>query len=132
MRILICGSRNYNSVQNIMEYLERTPLGPGETTIVHGAARGADSIAGELAESMGFNVEPHPADWDKYGRSAGIRRNIEMLSTGIDHVVYFSKDLENSKGTSHMVRIAREAGVPAFDGEGSALNIAPGTLKGQR
>jgi len=45
MRILICGDRNwkdYNAIRNRMRKL------PVNATIIHGAAKGADSIAGDF------------------------------------------------------------------------------------
>jgi len=118
MRILICGSRNYEDTPKIYRYLYSLVIEDrNRITIVHGAAKGADFAAGFLGKAMGFSIDPHEADWPQHGKSAGILRNIEMLESGVDLVVYFSKDLENSKGTSHMVKIAREANVPVQDGE---------------
>lgn len=53
MRVLICGDRDWSDVEAIRNRLVELPPG---STVIHGAARGADSIAGRLAESMGFEV----------------------------------------------------------------------------
>lgn len=45
-------------------------------------------------------------------QAAGVIRNREMLAEGPDVVLAFHADLAKAKGTRHMVRIAREAGVP--------------------
>lgn len=79
--------------------------------VVHGAARGADSLSGEVAEELGCTVEVYPADWLKYGKAAGPIRNKQMLDTGPDVVLAFHDDLENSKGTRHCVTEAEKRGL---------------------
>lgn len=84
---------------------------------VHGAAPGADTLAGEAVRLRrvilrdDVTEERHPADWAKHGRAAGPIRNREMLASGIDRVYAFRLP-GDSPGTDHMVRIAQEAGVP--------------------
>ena len=43
MRILICGDRNYKNWEKIQNYLNTLD---SETIIIHGCAKGADSLAG--------------------------------------------------------------------------------------
>lgn len=112
MRILVCGSRNwtdYNRVERVLSEFS-TVHKLDDVTIVHGAARGADTIAEEVAEKLGFNTESHPADWERYGKSAGPIRNIEMLETGVDLVIAFMSF--NSVGTKHTVREAAKRHIP--------------------
>jgi hypothetical protein len=76
--------------------------------LIEGDARGADRIAGEGADLRGVEHVKFPADWEKLGRKAGPIRNEQMLRAGkADLVVAFP----GARGTAHMVRIAREAGV---------------------
>jgi len=113
MRVLICGDRNWEDHGMIYEVLTTLlRIRESYTTIVHGAARGADRMAGDIADDIGLQAEPHRAKWDQYGRSAGPIRNQEMLDSGIDLVLAFHDDLEHSKGTKDMVRRAKKAGVP--------------------
>jgi hypothetical protein len=79
--------------------------------IIHGAAKGADTIAGNIANKLGFQVVSVPAEWEKYGRAAGPIRNKIMLNMEPDLVLAFHSDIENSKGTKNMVEIARKKGV---------------------
>jgi hypothetical protein len=104
MRVLVCGGRNYSDEAAIRAELSRFPPG---TTIVHGGATGADSLAGIAAAELWLFVEVHPAYWDKYGRRAGPIRNQEMLDSGIDLVIAFP----GGRGTADMVHRARKAGV---------------------
>ncbi len=84
---------------------------PQNTVVVHGGAQGADQLAGECARQRGLSVEEHPAEWSRYGRAAGPRRNAAMLQTGID-AVYAFRTTGRSPGTDHMVQIARNHPCP--------------------
>lgn len=110
-RVLVCGDRFWKGgIAPISAVLEKYPAG---TVVIHGAAAGADYFAGIAAERLGFEVEPYPADWDKYGRAAGPVRNSLMLSQGRPTEVHaFHNDFEHSKGTKDMVQKARRAGIP--------------------
>ena len=46
--------------------------------IVHGDARGADTVGKQFGERHGYDVKAFPAKWSLYGRSAGYIRNSEM------------------------------------------------------
>ena len=114
-RILICGDRNYQDWIKVQEYLDTISR---TTIIIHGGARGADSLAGNLATSLKMKVIKFSADWDKYGKAAGVLRNQQMLDEGYpDLVVYFHKDIENSKGTRDMLKRATDSGIRTINGE---------------
>lgn len=110
MKILICGSRDYDDPLKILASLSPRFLS-GETTVIHGDAQGADRIAGHVAKSLGMSVIAVPAEWDKYGRSAGPIRNRKMLDMGPELVLAFHPDIENSKGTKDCVGEARRRGI---------------------
>ena len=109
-RIIMCGDRAWLNKDAIVSVLES--LDPNTVTIVHGACRGADRIAGNAAFNLGFTVEQYPALWHRYKGGAGPIRNQQMLDTGIDRVYAFHPDISKSKGTKHMVSIATKASVP--------------------
>ena len=83
----------------------------GPTEIIHGDCRGADRMAGEVAELLGIQVHKVPADWDTYGNKAGPIRNSIMLGYMPKMVIAFHNDIENSKGTKDMVTKAKNAGI---------------------
>lgn len=117
MRVLICGSRTWSDVPTVNTVLQGIHCTRfGDPTIIHGAARGADEIAGDLARRQGWRVIEFPADWERHGKRAGYVRNTKMLAEGNPNEVYafVDKPLVESRGTSMMVRIAREAGVPTY------------------
>jgi hypothetical protein len=110
MRVLVCGDRYWCSYAKIESRLKKLPKG---TVIIEGECRGADLIAKSAAKELGFEVEEYPADWDKYGKAAGYRRNSQMLTEGKpDLVIAFHQNLKRSKGTKMMLEIAQKAGVP--------------------
>lgn len=109
MRVLVCGSRGWHDRDRIARRICELPPSD-ETMVVHGAARGADRIAEQEAQKAGLFVEPHPADWERYGKRAGIVRNLEMLDSGIDLVIAFHDG--RSTGTQHTIDEARRRGIP--------------------
>jgi hypothetical protein len=116
VRILVCGSRNWDNKGFLWSKLDEYVGGIGSydypDVIIHGAAKGADTMAADWAHSRGIQVIGYPAQWDQFGKAAGPIRNSRMLMEGQpDVVIAFSNDLEVSKGTKHMVTIARKAGI---------------------
>ena len=109
-RVLFCGSRDWTDSNLIRELLEAMVHDWGRFTVIHGAASGADTIAGSIAESLGLPVEKYPAQWNSFGKRAGYLRNIEMAATNPDRVVAFQKN--ESKGTQMMLDIAEKRGIP--------------------
>lgn len=110
MRVLVCGDRNWSDKKKIRARLSLCLVG---TTIIHGAARGADSIAGEVARELGFEVCEFPAEWERFGRAAGPIRNRQMIEEGhLDYILAFHSDLSKSKGTKNMVEQAKKVGIP--------------------
>jgi hypothetical protein len=115
MRVLVCGGRDYgrvsDEIQAAYDWLDglRGGLPEGQNIeIIHGCARGADSIAGSWASERGVPVHAFPADWNKHGRAAGPIRNRQMLVEGKpDLVVAFP----GGRGTANMIAQAKAAGV---------------------
>ena|SRR5260221_10634670 len=110
MRVLVCGDRDWTEPETIADRLSKLPK---DTVIIEGEARGADSLGKKEALRLGLLVLAFPAQWDIHGKAAGPIRNQKMLKEGKpDLVLAFHNDIEHSKGTKHMVQIARKAGVP--------------------
>lgn len=112
MRILVTGSREWSDRQAIYNILVGYTNGAqGEQiTLVHGdCPTGADAIANDVAELLGWTIEKHPADWALHGKAAGPKRNQEMVDLGADVVLAFPLGL--SKGTRGCMKMARKAGL---------------------
>lgn len=108
MKVLISGSRKWLAQAPIERVLRQLPP---DTTVIHGAAKGADRIAGFVAELCGFPVREYPALAD--GRQwpwAGPVRNGVMLKEEhpspdglfIDKAFLFHHDPNLGKGTRDM------------------------------
>lgn len=106
MRVIVCGSRKWNDRDAIANRLFDLPV---DSTIVHGAAAGADRIAHQEAQKLGLLVEPHPADWERHGKRAGVLRNEEMAKSGADLCIAFWDG--HSVGTADMVDRAEKHGI---------------------
>jgi len=108
MRLLVCGDHNWQDYTLVLQ--EVTALHPD--VVIEGEAHGADLMGRAAAYTIGADVIAFPAQWNKYGRAAGPIRNQQMLTEGKpDMVLAFHDNLALSRGTAHMVRIARQAGV---------------------
>ncbi len=70
------------------------------TEIVSGCARGVDRLGEQLAEKCGIAVKRFPADWDRFGKSAGIKRNLQMAEYADCLIAIW---VDNSPGTKHMI-----------------------------
>lgn len=109
-RILVTGSREWNDEQGLrLALISAWTPHQESAVIVHGACpRGADAMADEWASNYGVPVEKHPADWSE-GKSAGFRRNAEMVSLGADVVLAFIRN--GSRGATHCADEAEKAGI---------------------
>lgn len=125
-RILVTGSRDWWDRQAVATGLllavkslcHPQELAPevfdwASVTLVHGGARGLDSIAESLAKSWGMTVEEHKAEWHHYGRRAGHVRNLRMVNEGADVCAAFP--LGESVGTRDAMRLAAAAGIPVLN-----------------
>lgn len=110
MRVLVCGGREWTDRKTIWTRLTCLPKG---TLIIEGGARGADILAGEVADELGYPHATMKANWDFYKKAAGPIRNRWMLDLLIqsDLVIAFHESLENSKGTKDCVQEARRRGI---------------------
>ncbi len=94
MKIAVIGSRNLN-VNNLEKYL------PLETTeIVSGGARGIDSCARRYAVENGLKLTEFLPQYDKYGKSAPLIRNIQIIDYS-DMVIAFWDG--SSRGTKFVI-----------------------------
>lgn len=112
MRVLVCGGRAYGNRPRVNEVLDKLHSELGVSTMIDGAARGADQLAHEWALSVGVATERYPADWENQGTFAGPARNKRMLDEGQPDVVIA---FPGGRGTADMIRKARRAGVEVVE-----------------
>lgn len=120
MRILITGSRDWTDRETIRAALrsagQAARTHPQGVVVVHGGARGADTLAGEIAREFGCMVEVHLADWQTHGKAAGPIRNAHMVKLGADVCLAFP--LGESRGTRGCIHMAETMGIPVKVYEG--------------
>lgn len=114
MKLLVFGSRKWLNQKAVERELAKYPK---DTIIVHGAAPGADNIAGFVAELQGKPVRPYPANWTKFGLAAGPIRNQEMIDKehlpheSIDRALCFHEDPNFGVGSKDMKARCDKAGI---------------------
>jgi SLOG family YspA-like protein len=112
-RLLVSGDRNWTDAHYIFRLLRaehgREPI----HVLIEGEANGVDKIFKACADRLGILVLPYKAEWKKYGRGAGPKRNKQMLKEGMPtELIAVHEDLTQSKGTANMIEFALRAGIP--------------------
>jgi hypothetical protein len=82
--------------------------------ILHGDARGIDSLAQRWAEHFGVRVKAYPADWGR-GKRAGIERNEHMAGLllsweALGHTTEILA-FPGGRGTAHMASFSEQLGL---------------------
>jgi len=109
-RVIVAGGRDfndYNLLKSKLDYALRNRIDEG-ITIVSGTARGADSLGERYAKEKGYPIDSKPADWNKYGKSAGYIRNKEMADNADALMAFWDG---KSRGTRHMIDTALKQGL---------------------
>ena len=110
MKILVTGDRNWTDEASVERHLKEL----GATEVIEGEARGADTLARVVAERNGWKVHKFPADWEEFGKAAGVIRNSRMLEEKPDLVLAFHDKLHASKGTKDCVKRALAHGMTTY------------------
>jgi hypothetical protein len=107
MNIAIIGGRDFDDydllAKSVIKHYGFTDI----DAIISGGAKGADSLAERFAKDIHVPMKVFPAEWDIYGKSAGYKRNVKII-TSADVVFAFWDG--HSKGTKHSIDIARAQG----------------------
>lgn len=113
-RVIICGGRDWSHRDMTYAALDILDGKHLFAQVIHGAARGADTLAGQWAKDRGIPIREFPADWQpkhlggRTDRSAGHRRNQQMLDEGRPHLVIA---FPGGAGTRSMIEKSHAAGV---------------------
>lgn len=123
VRLIVAGGRDFTNKQVLTAALDAIIPELFETTgldrlrIISGNARGADKCGEDYAIDNSIPLFMFPADWNMYGKRAGYIRNVKMAEFAkadgnIGALVAFWDG--KSKGTKHMIDIARERGLTVY------------------
>jgi predicted Rossmann fold nucleotide-binding protein DprA/Smf involved in DNA uptake len=108
MKVIIAGGRDFSDYSLLKESCDQILSNLDNIEIVSGRAKGADSLGEEYALENGHNCKIFPADWDKYGKAAGYKRNSEMAEYAELLIAFWDG---TSRGTEHMINIAEKKGL---------------------
>lgn len=113
MKCIIAGSRAINQMVVLEAAIEASGFDKdgGITQVVSGGAKGVDALGEEWAYKNHRQLIVFPADWDTYGRTAGIRRNISMAAYADACIAIWDG---SSTGTKHMIMEANRQGLKLF------------------
>lgn len=103
MRIAIVGSRDLH-VDDLGAYLP-----DGVTEIISGGAKGIDTDARTYALRHGIKLTEIRPEYERYGRGAPLRRNIEIIEQA-DLVLALWDG--HSHGTRFVVKTCHKRGIP--------------------
>lgn len=108
-RVIVAGGRDFNDYVLLTETMDKYLVDvKGNIAIVCGKARGADTLGEQYAKAHGYSVFEFPADWKRYGKSAGFIRNTEMAKNADALVAFWDGQ---SLGTKHMIATATQCGM---------------------
>ena len=105
---IIAGSRGFSNYKLLREQCNKFLREKRKTSniiVVSGHARGADTLGEKYAQDEGFTLEIYPAQWKKFGKRAGYRRNEQMAEVADALIAFWDG---SSKGTKHMIDIMNE------------------------
>lgn len=114
--VIIAGSRDFNNYDLLDRICEYALRGSENITIISGGARGADKLGEIFAKNHNHEVIVMNADWDKYGKSAGYRRNCDMAieATKYEDYLCIAFLINNSRGTNNMIDICERYSIPCI------------------
>lgn len=109
-RIIIAGGRDFHNQPLILQELDKITIGlhADDIQIISGKAKGADTVGIDIANRFNTNLALFPAQWDRYGKTAGYKRNY-LMAQNADVLLAFWDG--KSSETNHMINIAKEAGL---------------------
>lgn len=108
-KLIVAGSRSFTDhawmERVLIDLCEEGNLKDRAVSIVSGMARGADLLAAGFARRHQVKLYEFPADWEKFGKSAGFHRNREMGHFSDGLLVFWDG---HSRGTKHMIEYMRD------------------------
>lgn len=111
MKVIIAGSRNGVPYETLLDAIEKS--GFEITEVISGGAPGVDTQAEVWAGGKRLPVTRFPANWVKFGKSAGPRRNAQMAEYGEALIALWNGNTKGS-GTYNMIETAKKKGLKVY------------------
>jgi hypothetical protein len=109
MRTIIAGSRSCSDYNELLRAIDKKEW--EISVVLSGAAQGVDLLGEMWAIKNNKPLETYPAQWRKYGKSAGFLRN-ETMAQNADALIAIWDG--KSKGTKHMIEKAKDHGLKVY------------------
>ena len=111
IKLAIVGSRTFNNIREFLEIMNIIKSKYNITTIISGGARGADTFGSDYADRNKIQKIIFKAEWDKYGKSAGFRRNKDIIKNCDVCIAFWDGQ---SHGTKHDIDLCKEYNKKCF------------------
>lgn len=114
MKAAIVGSRTFDDYNALVEFIDETIDKynlEDVDLVVSGAAKGADALGAKFAKDNGIDLLEFPAEWKKYGKSAGFRRNVTIIENCDICFAFWDGE---SHGTQHDLQLCKEMNKPCY------------------
>lgn len=98
MKVIIAGTRSVNDYSLVVQAVQRS--GYDITEVVSGCATGIDRLGEQWARANNIPVKEMPADWNRFGNSAGPYRNRAMAEYADAAIIIWDGE---SRGTRNMI-----------------------------
>jgi hypothetical protein len=111
MKLIIAGSRTIQvSIEELRALVDHYNLRP--TEIISGTAQGIDRCGESYARSEKLKLSRFPAQWELYGKAAGMKRNAVMAEVGDALLLIWDG---KSRGSAGMKLIMQRMNKPIYE-----------------
>lgn len=113
-RCIIAGSRTINDYKTVEYYINET-IKQNDfkiNEVVCGEAKGIDTLGKLWAKNNNISIKSFPANWSKFGKSAGYKRNEEMAKYANYLILIWDG---KSRGSNHMLNLAKKYNLKIFE-----------------
>ena len=107
MQLMIAGAQTFTDYQHLCQVL--APDCHRMTQVLTGGARGAERLGYRWAWKHTVQHQLFRAERERFGKTAGVRRNYQMAQAG-DVLVVFGDGL--APGTAHLIQCMQALGKP--------------------
>ena len=105
MKLIIAGSRTFTDYNKLKQICDQFLQDQSNIEIVSGAYyKGADKLGEKYAAEKGLRLTKFPADWKRFGRAAGPKRNKQMANYADALIAFWDG---KSRGTENMIEISK-------------------------
>ena len=103
----VVGSRNFTDYELVRQWVQMNV----PDMVVSGGARGADTIAADVADELDIPVTVYRPEWNRHGKSAAFIRNQQIVDAATEMAAFFGPS-GPTPGTSDAIERAQAKGIP--------------------